>query len=289
MAALDGKHPPNSLEAVVACLDAEADVIEVDITSLADTDFLLVHDATLDSETSGHGPVAACSAQDARELWIRWRGEVTSARVPRLGQVVEAMRHHANSRTRLQLDLKDARPSASDEPLRRLARLVEPIASRVSVSTNADWQLRHLRRLAPWLELGFDIQLYLDVPKSSYDGEALPERVGAYGYRDDHPLARERQWSAAEYLADRCAVLSNLAEGVKTMYLNYPLLIRSLDDGFNWAEPLHRRGIALDAWTLDVTNQNVRAVAARLVEAGVDQFTTNTPNELRSILTSARK
>ena len=56
MGAMDhSPYPPNSLEAIRACLDAHAAVIEIDVTALADTDYLLVHDPLLDSETDGSG------------------------------------------------------------------------------------------------------------------------------------------------------------------------------------------------------------------------------------------
>src|SRR4051794_13004473 len=61
MAALDNQvAPPNSLDAIFACLDAGAAFIEVDVTALADGDYLLVHDEELESETNGQGTVAAC-------------------------------------------------------------------------------------------------------------------------------------------------------------------------------------------------------------------------------------
>jgi len=62
MAALDDMAvPQNSLEAIAACLAAGAAVVELDVTALAADDYLLVHDADLESETSGHGPVAGCT------------------------------------------------------------------------------------------------------------------------------------------------------------------------------------------------------------------------------------
>jgi glycerophosphoryl diester phosphodiesterase len=90
MAALDGQiYPPNSLEAIRACLDADAPFIEIDATALADEDYLLVHDPVLESETTGRGAVGACTAAQARTLHYRPRrvGEAPSYRVPLLGEV----------------------------------------------------------------------------------------------------------------------------------------------------------------------------------------------------------
>ena len=86
MAALDDlPAPKNSLEAIGACLDMGAAVIEVDITALADEDYLLVHDLELESETTGHGMVEACSPAQARDLFYKG----STCHVPMLGQVVD--------------------------------------------------------------------------------------------------------------------------------------------------------------------------------------------------------
>ncbi|HVO43027.1 MAG TPA: glycerophosphodiester phosphodiesterase family protein [Aggregatilineales bacterium] len=65
------RYPPNALEAIRACLEAGAACIEIDVTALAEGDYLLVHDSMLDSETTGTGPVAACTPQQARSLRIK--------------------------------------------------------------------------------------------------------------------------------------------------------------------------------------------------------------------------
>jgi len=280
MAALDGQaFPPNSLEAINASLAAGADVIEVDITALAERDYLLVHDLTLESETTGSGKVGECTVTQARELF--YKGSIY--RVPLLSDVVTASQGHGGS-TRLQLDYKNEMPFADDEPFERLVRLIEPLGSRVIVSTVADWQLRKLRKLAGWLDLGFDIHFYIVWETGSRDPNEYPKHLGAYGYYDDHPLATERSWPTAAYLADRCAALIGLVPGVSTFYINHQFLAQSLDDGFNWAAALHESGILCDAWTMDVGNPAAEANIPRLLEAGIDLFTTNTPSALRAFI-----
>ncbi len=288
MAALDGQTaPPNSLEAIEACLKAGAVFVEVDVTALADSDYLLVHDQELESETNGHGAVATCTPSQARELFSKLDGQVTTFRVPLLSQVVELFQR-AGTPTRLQLDFKNVYPMPSDEPLQRLVKLIEPLGDRVLVSTGADWQLRKLRRIAAQLLLGFDIMYYLDwEPMSKVrDPRAFPKRRGAYGYYDDHMLATEKLWTAAEYLRDRCESLVGLVPDVSVFYLEHNLLAQSLRDGFNWASTLHEHGILLDAWTMDTTNPVAVENARTLYAAGLDLFTTNTPLALAQLLKS---
>ena len=279
MAALDGQAaPPNSLEAIEACLEAKAPIVEIDACALANDDYLLVHDDVLEPETTGSGPVSACSAAQARQLSIRANGAATPYQVPLLSDVVRLFRQYGGS-SRLQIDYKNVIPFPNDEPLRRLIDLIEPLGERVIVSSIADWQLRKLHALAPALALGFDIQFYLDwrPTHESPDPRAYPRHLGVYGYWDDHPLATQRIWSTAEYLADRCGMLSGLVPGCHTFYVQHHLLVQSLDDGFNWAAALHQIGVQLDAWTLDAGDALAEANAQRLLAAGVDQFTTNTP------------
>lgn len=285
MGALDGIYPPNSLEAIRACLDAGAPFIEIDIMALAADDYLLVHDDTLQSETTGSGAVREATIEQIRPLFFKTKGVPTSFHVPLLSEVVALFMDHKTS-ARLQLDYKDVIPFSSDEPLRRLIRMIEPLGERVIVSTGADWQLRRLRKLADWLELGFDIQFYIDWrrPSDPIDPRVPPFRAGAYGYWDDHLLATQRVWSTTEYLAERCEILATQMPRISTFYIDHHLLAQSLDDGFNWAEGLHNFGIKLDAWTLDADNPIAVVNAQRLLAAGVDQFTTNTPAALSKLL-----
>jgi glycerophosphoryl diester phosphodiesterase len=285
MAALDGQAAPNSLEAIRASLDAGAKFIEVDITALAQGDYLLVHDLELESETTGSGPVGGCTPEQARELFYKESKGGRRFRVPVLGDVVRTFLDYGGS-ARLQLDFKNMIPFPTDEPIQRLIRLVEPLGERVIVSTGADWQLRKLRALAPWLDLGFDIEFYLELrePGKQPRPGQYPHQLGAYGYWDDHPLASRRIWSTAEYLADKCGALTGLVPRLSTFYIEHKLLAQSLDDGFNWADALHSAGIKLDAWTLDIGDPVAEVNTKRLYAAGVDQFSTNTPMELASFL-----
>lgn len=284
-AALDGQYPPNSLEAIRACLAADAPFIEVDIVALAADDYVLLHDHVLDHETTGHGAVAETAPDALAQVFHLFDGEPSPYPVARLSDVVRAMLE-AGGRTRIQLDFKNVIPFDSDEPLERLIQLIAPLQDRVIVSSGADWQLRRMRRLAPWLDLGLDVHYYIDwrTAGEAVDPRQPPYRQGAYGYWDDHPLATQRFYSMRDYLADRCASLAGLVPGCSTFYLNYTMVMQALKDGFNWAEACHEHGIRLDIWTLDVHDEQRRQIAIRLREMGVDLFTTNTPTALAAAL-----
>jgi glycerophosphoryl diester phosphodiesterase len=289
MAALDeSRNPPNSLDAIEQCLQAKAPVIEVDITPLAGDDFLLVHDPVLESETTGSGPVDKCPPAQAKTYRLKHREVVTEHPPALLSEAVKTFLAYPGE-TCLQLDYKAVFPSTDDEPLRRLIRLIEPLDKRVIVSSGADWHLRKMRRLAPWLDLGFDIGFYLDWrdPNWKVDPRMPPYQRGAYDYHDDHILARRRELPPAAYLAERCDTLALVVPGSSIWYVSHYVIARGLDDGFNMAGWLHEIGIKLDAWTLDTDKPIAITNALRLRDAGVDLFTTNTPSALASLLNGA--
>jgi glycerophosphoryl diester phosphodiesterase len=285
-AALDGSsNPPNSLAAVRECLEAGAAWIEVDIIALAEDDYLLVHTPQLEAETNGRGAVGQCSVPDAHRLRLAHHGQVTGHPVALLSEVVGLLVANPGE-TRLQLDFKDHTPYVSPEPLQRLIEIIRALGKRVLVSSMADWQLRSLAHLAPWLKLGFDIHLHIDCdpPGSKPDPEDFPRSTGAYGYRDDHPLASRRWGTPAAYLAERCAEILALAPMAGTFYCRHSFLVRGLQDGFDWAQALHQTGRRLDAWTLDADDPQAVANARLLADAGCDQITTNTPRALAELL-----
>jgi len=289
MGALDKRYPPNSLDAIRACLEYGAHVIEVDITALAERDYLLVHDPVLEAETTGTGAVGEALPEVAKRTYLK-ASEATAFHPALLSEVVRAFQDFSQAATRLQLDFKNVYPFANgDEPLHRLVSLIQPLGDRVIVSSGADWQLRRLRKLAVWLDLGLDVHYYIDwrAPDEVIDPQVPPYRAGAYGYWDDHPLATAHFYPCADYLADRCASLVGLVPCQSTFYVSHTLLAQSLSDGFNWAEALHEHGLKLDAWTLDVDNPIALDNARTLLTAGVDYITTNTPREMLAALKPA--
>jgi glycerophosphoryl diester phosphodiesterase len=283
MAALDGSpYPQNSLEAIQACLETEAAFIEIDVTALASDDYLLVHDGVLEHETNGVGEVGGASPEATRNLLIKTRAAVVTSYHPPLLSDVEALFRQYPGQSRLQIDFKNVFPMEDDEPLRRFIRLIEPLGSRVLVSSGADWQLRWMHKNAPWLDLGFDIGFYLDYSTEPRDPRVPPYMLGAYGFYDDHILARQKWVSTAQYLAERCEIIRLMTPGMTVWYVDHHLITHALAEGFNMAEWLHQADIKLDAWTLDVGRVS-DANLLQLRAAGIDQFTTNTPTALAKL------
>jgi glycerophosphoryl diester phosphodiesterase len=78
-----------------------------------------------------------------------------------------------------------------------------------------------------------------------------------------------------------------LAPGVRIYYLQAQVVLVGLDLGVNLVERLRRNGAEVDAWTIDADRRNLRADLCRLIDAGVDQITTNDALLLDSMLQEA--
>ena len=276
-------HPLNSLAALQTCLEAGARVVEIDISPLADGEFVILHGPSLESETTGSGPIHEFTSEQMSRLNFVWQGDVTDEPVSLLHHALELVRSYPNL-VELQLDLKPYAP-LSDAVLCQFVAKLEPVKDRIRVTSSADWTLRRLHALNPELPLGFDPMLYLDFgPRDEEDSQRPPFRQGAFGYWDEHPLASRRWGPAAHYLAARAEALWVQAPADSVWYIYAPLLARAMDDGFDWIADLHERGAQVATWTLDASNREQVALAYRLADLGVDRIVTNDAPALANVL-----
>jgi glycerophosphoryl diester phosphodiesterase len=268
MAALSGRLRPNSRAAVRECFDAGVARIEIDVHSLDGPDYIVTHERRLERETTGNGSIGAATPDAVRAL--RFLDDADD-RPMLLSEAVEMARECG---TEVQLDLKDWRP-LHEKRLRALIDTVEPIAERLIVSSMQDWNLRLLHRADPTLAVGFDPGHYLDYAVE--EGPVfLPRTMGAYGYRDDHPMAVGRTEAAADYLRERMEMLVLQVPAARELFLNFRLFLQMLGDGFNAAAWLHERAIDVTVWTPDYAGPDSVRRIEQLIDAGVDRITTNT-------------
>jgi glycerophosphoryl diester phosphodiesterase len=277
MAVLSGDHRPNSISAIEECVAAGVERIEIDIHSLAADDYAVFHDHRLESHTMGSGPLGRGTPSEIRVAFFT---DHPQDRPPLLSEVIGVAR---NARTELQLDLKDWRP-LTDDRAHTLIDTIAPMKERVIVSSGQDWNLRILHEADPYLPIGFDPGHYID-HRAEETPFFLPRTMGAYGYRDDHPLALGRSSETTEYLAQRFSMLLRQAHDCREFFLSYRLVLQMLDDAFNVAEFLHSAGIDANVWTLDYAGPESATVLQRLLDAGIDRITTNTTIAWREAFT----
>ena len=267
-AMLSGRHRPNGFAAIRECFEANVERIEIDIHSLDGPDYAVFHDRRLEEHTTGSGTIGRATPDQVRRARFL---DDPDDRPPLLSEVVELAR---GCDTQLQLDLKDWRPLAAHR-LRALLDTVAPIKARVIVSSGQDWNLRLLHGTAPDLAYGFDPGHYID---HAIEGTPvfLPRTLGAYGYRDDHPLAFGRTEPVQDYLCQRFEMLVMQAPGAREWFLNYRLVLQMLDDGFNAAAFLAEHGVQANVWTPDYHGAESVRMLHRIVDAGFRRVTTNT-------------
>jgi len=239
-ATLSHEHPPNSLAAVVECVQSRVPRLEVDVRFLADDAMLIFHDAHLDAGTNGAGPVSAIDRAAAARLRFR---DFPSAPLCFLEDVVDAMQ---GASTILQVDLKAMRPLSSAR-LAALARALEPVRDRVLIGSQAHWNLRGLHEAGYAVALDPTLQWHYR-PGRNGDG-LVPARLGVHGLWDDAPLADIPRVPALDYLAARTDDLLALLPAVEWM-VDYETLLYMARLGFPLGERLAERGVELAAWTL---------------------------------------
>ena len=85
------KYPENTLAAFQAAMDAGVPMIELDVTLSRDRKIIVIHDATLERTTNGHGPVHDYTLEELKQLdagsWFH--SDFADQRLPELGEVLE--------------------------------------------------------------------------------------------------------------------------------------------------------------------------------------------------------
>jgi glycerophosphoryl diester phosphodiesterase len=278
--------PPGSRSALEHCLQAGAAVVEIDLIPLSDGSFALLHEQDLALETDGAGKAPQMRREQVQSLRYRLNGRVTEERVGFLEGALELLTAYPQTQ-RLQLDLKPFAPF-SGPLLRHFLALIEPVKSRVQVTSVGDWAVRALAAADPGLSLGFDPLLYLDLVEDEPRPDGVPPfRVGAYGLLDDHPLSAYEWGSLGDYFAARASALLAQAVPGCDWFIRAEVLKMALEAGFDWIDFLHQQGSAVDAWTIDVDDPHQIKLACFLAERGVDMLTTDSPSQLAEQIPTA--
>ncbi len=247
---LDGshRHPPNSLSALRQVLADRAEAIEFDVRLTRDEVFVLIHDPTLERETTGSGPVRQMTSTGFAALRLREAHEPPAT----LAGAVDALREHQDP-VKVQVDLVEEAP-LSGELAKALLGVLAPLRANPHVRTvigcEAAEKLLTLRRFDPAALIGLDIDAPIDTPA----GE-VSRRL-------------------------------SLVEDVSEFYMPKAFVVQTIARGFNPIEFVHEHkpGALVDVWTLYADEPDIGRTLSTVLAAGADQITTPTSQQLRQIL-----
>lgn len=232
--------------------------VEIDLVVTGDKGFAVLHDTTLDRETTGRGAVAATGDAAIRQLYLRGNdGQPITDPVMLLDDLCAMMAlGSVHPDALLQLDFKEDDSVLDARAIERFALATRPFAKNMVVSSGDARAVSLLAGAVPGMLTGYDPS----------DEDKFKSAL-ASGRLDD-------------FVADAIAT----APDVEMIYLYWEIVISAADAGFDMAGAFQKHGKRVDAWTIRETNAASVAVVERLLELKVDQITTDDPEGLFALV-----
>jgi glycerophosphoryl diester phosphodiesterase len=143
-----GHFPENTLRAFTEAFDCGADMCELDVRLTGDGEPVVLHDATVDRTTDGHGAVEAMRLEDLKRLdaGVKFGDQFAGERVPLLAEVFAV----AAGRGALNLELKAE--GAADAVCELI---IARNAFAWTLVSSFDWgALSRVHQLAPEIRIG---------------------------------------------------------------------------------------------------------------------------------------
>lgn len=234
--------------------------VEVDLRVHAGGGFAVLHDDTLNRETTGTGPIAAATPETLRALHLRHPdGTPAPNPVLVLEDLFAALGGISLPETALlQLDLKETLSTLDRFDAAAFGRAATPLARHLIVSGGDAAAVQRLAAACPGIHVGFD-------PCYNHTYADL-ERSGAFD----------------RFIADALAVMP----AASMIYLDWHIVRLAASRGFDLVAPCHAAGKTVDAWTLNVTEPDAAAMLRTLLDLKVDQVTTDDPIEMQALALS---
>ncbi|MGB3335817.1 MAG: glycerophosphodiester phosphodiesterase family protein [Devosia sp.] len=232
--------------------------VEVDLVVTGDKGMAVLHDKTLDRETTGKGAVAAASDATIRQLQLRGNdGEPIGDRVMLLDDLCRLMAQGTvHPDALLQLDYKEDETVLDARAVENFARASEPVARNMIVSSGSAAALKLLTAAVPAIRSGYDAS-------------------------DEHRFKAALAGGTLQGFADDAVAT---LDGTDLIYLYWEIVTQAADAGFDIVEAFHKHGKRIDAWTIREASAAMQPVVARLLELRVDQITTDDPEGLVALM-----
>ncbi|MBU1307643.1 MAG: glycerophosphodiester phosphodiesterase [Alphaproteobacteria bacterium] len=232
--------------------------VEVDLVVTADGGMAVLHDMTLDRETTGTGPVAATSDSAIRTLRLRGNdGSPIADAVMLLDDLCALMAQGSvHPDALLQLDYKEDETVLSPSVIDKFARATQSVARNMIVSSGSAAAIKMLTAAVPGMRRGFD-------PSDEIQFKAALAGGTLQGFVDEAVAA---------------------LPGSDMIYLYWEIVTIAADAGFDMVAAFHAHGKRIDAWTVREASQQTKPIVERLLALKVDQITTDDPEGLIALL-----
>lgn len=232
--------------------------VEVDLVIHADHGCAILHNFSLEEETTGSGLVRETPAAVLRELHLRGTGGQPIADKVMLLEDLCALlaQNQPHADALLQLDFKEDSAALTPEVIANFGATVGPVARSLILSGGDFDAISLLANSAPGLRTGYD---------PCY-GESLA-RLQATG-------------DFKTFINDALKT----APDAEMIYLAYDIVLEADAAGFDIVAPIHASGRRIDAWTIRTVDDTTIPKVRRLLALKVDQITTDDPEGLKAAL-----
>lgn len=232
--------------------------VEVDLVIHADNGMAVLHNLSLERETTGTGLVRDTPAAVLRELNLRDNdGQPIADKVMLLEDLAALIaRDGAHPDGLLQLDYKEDAAALSPAVVRAFAEALAPVAGHFILSSGDAESVRILTEAVPGMHIGYD-----------------PCHEGAI-----EQLMQSRDYAA--FVADAVAA----SPRSELDYLAWELVLEADKDGFDLIGAFHAHGRRIDAYTIRRVDAETRPIVERLLALKVDQITTDDPEGMAAAL-----
>ncbi len=226
--------------------------MELDLQVRGDGGFVVLHDDTLDRETTGTGPVAAHTGPELAALRYRTQDAALI-----LSEDLAGMLTLAHPEALLQFDMKNTLEEVGPKGLAHFASHFADLPAGIILSGGSIPLIRALAERAPHIQCGYD--------------------------PTDHLLDI---WPSLGLPSVERALTEVLRDRVKPdmVYLQWEMILAAADLGLDMIALSHAEGVKVDAWTHKMENATQGFTAAegqafaRLLALKPDQITTDEPH-----------
>lgn len=134
----------NSLDGIRACIAAGIDMVELDVRATRDGKLVLMHDATVDRMTDGHGKVSELTWAELNKLRLRSGGGKDSPLTNRSIPTFEDALRVAKDKILINVDAKILLPASTLD-------LIDRVSNRRQILFKAEAPLAMIQKVAPWV------------------------------------------------------------------------------------------------------------------------------------------